>query len=415
MNRIKEIAPLGCAFVVAVLAIEQPLVAENGVWLPVGPAGAQITSIVVDPQPPAIVHAGSAGTVYKSADGGTSWSANTSGLPGQIVQALGIDFDNPATLYAGTQGSGVFKSIDGGATWHSINDTRLSNDFIFAIAVDPRTPTTLYVSSNGDTIMKSTDGGTTWTSVGPVSVQALAIDPQTPSTIYAGTDLQVWKSVDGGLTWTATGLHRVSIFALAVDPQLPSTVYAGARAFGNPGGLYKSVDGGSTWMLMSNGLPSGAAVHAVAVDPQVPTNVYVGINGAGVFNSTDAAAHWSAMNEGLTSLRVVALAIDPETPSTMYAGTADAGVFVRRSHSTLTVSRAGPGDGTVTSVPHGIDCGTDCAEPFASGTIVMLTARPAFGSVFLRWEGCNAAHRRTCKVTMDSDRSVAAVFVGTPR
>src|SRR2546422_888878 len=54
---------------------------------------------------------------------------------------------------------------------------------------------------------------------------------------------------------------------------------------------------------------------------------------------------------------------------------------------TLTVSKAGTGTGTVTSTPAGITCGTDCSQPYPSGTAVTLTATPAAGSVFIGWSG----------------------------
>src|SRR4051794_14583348 len=72
----------------------------------------------------------------------------------------------------------------------------------------------------------------------------------------------------------------------------------------------------------------------------------------------------------------------------------------------LKILKLGLGSGTVSSSPAGIDCGTDCDEPFGSPVSVMLTAVAAPGAVFLRWEGDCSGSSTTCTVTMDADRSV---------
>jgi PASTA domain/Divergent InlB B-repeat domain len=86
------------------------------------------------------------------------------------------------------------------------------------------------------------------------------------------------------------------------------------------------------------------------------------------------------------------------------------------SKDTLTVTRGGPGTGTVTSSPAGIDCGSTCSSSFDSGTQVTLSATAAAGSVFEGWSGggCGpASGTGTCKVTLSADTTVNAIF-GTP-
>ena len=76
----------------------------------------------------------------------------------------------------------------------------------------------------------------------------------------------------------------------------------------------------------------------------------------------------------------------------------------------LTVTTDGPGAGTVTSAPAGINCGTDCSESYAENTVVSLTASPAAGSSFAGWSGaCSGTD--SCTVTMDAETSVTATFV----
>jgi hypothetical protein len=76
----------------------------------------------------------------------------------------------------------------------------------------------------------------------------------------------------------------------------------------------------------------------------------------------------------------------------------------------LTVFRTGAGTGTVTSNPAGINCGTDCSESFASGTVVTLTASAASDSTFAGWSGCDTVSGATCTVTVSSGRTATAAF-----
>ena len=398
------------------LSSVQHAAAQSDEWTSLGPAGGIISALAIDPQTPATLYAGTDSGVFKSDDSGGTWVAANSGLPTRSVRAIAIDPQTPSTLYAGTGGAGVFKSTDGGATWTSINNQRLTNAFVLALAVDPQLPATMYVGSAGAQILKSTDGGSTWSGVGPLmETKVLAIDPQVPTTLYAGTDGEIFKTFDGGATWTKTPVSGVKVWALAIDRQAPTTVYAGVSPYGSSlVGVLKTVDGGGSWTPMNDGLPG--TVSALAIDPEVATILYAGTPGDGVFRSTDGAFSWTPMNEGLTNPSVRALAIDSQAFA-LYAATEGDGVFSRTAtiepeRFTLTVSTSGLGRGRLTSSSPGIDCGPDCSEPYVTGTTVTLRARPAFGSIFIGWNGCDSVSGSSCSVTMNAERSVTANFLG---
>jgi len=76
----------------------------------------------------------------------------------------------------------------------------------------------------------------------------------------------------------------------------------------------------------------------------------------------------------------------------------------------LSVLRTGAGTGTVSSTPPGINCGTDCSEAYANGTIVTLTGSAASGSTFAGWSGCDTVSGATCTVTVNSARTATAAF-----
>ncbi len=80
----------------------------------------------------------------------------------------------------------------------------------------------------------------------------------------------------------------------------------------------------------------------------------------------------------------------------------------------LTVTRSGTGTGTVTSAPAGINCGSDCTEPYAQGTSVTLTAAASTGSTFTGWSGAGCSGTGTCVVSMAAATTATATFTANP-
>jgi hypothetical protein len=77
---------------------------------------------------------------------------------------------------------------------------------------------------------------------------------------------------------------------------------------------------------------------------------------------------------------------------------------------TLTVNKSGSGNGTVTSSPTGINCGSDCSQSYAQGTVVTLTANPNGNSTFAGWSGGGCSGTGACVVTMNAATTVGAQF-----
>lgn len=76
----------------------------------------------------------------------------------------------------------------------------------------------------------------------------------------------------------------------------------------------------------------------------------------------------------------------------------------------LVVQKQGTGSGTVTSSPAGINCGSDCDQNYAEGSMVTLVASPDQGSVFAGWSGGGCGDTGNCTVTMTTDVSIKATF-----
>jgi photosystem II stability/assembly factor-like uncharacterized protein len=301
------------------------------VWTTNGPAGTDIRALAITPSNPATLYAGSYGNgVFKSTDSGGTWVRASTGLTTPYISALVVDPAAPATVYAGT-GSGVFKTTNSGGAWVAVN-TGPANLDVRALAIDPSNPTTLYAGTFRGGVFKSTNSGATWapvnTGLGSPYIDALAIDPANAATLYAGTvGPQVFKSTDSGGTWSGTGggfndpWGYGDSYDLKIDSATPGTLYAATDY-----GLFKSRDAGRSWAIIDVGLPITIPVSSLAIDSSAPARLYAGTFEAGVFKSTDGGASWTEMNAGLTNLTVHALTIDPSTPARIYAAT-EAGVY----------------------------------------------------------------------------------------
>jgi len=277
-----------------------------------------ITSFAVSRTLPQALYAGSNGQgVFRSDDGGDIWSQVNHGLTNWNVQALAIDPTDSRTVYAGTS-NGLFKTTDGGASW-----TLRSQGPIHEVAVDPEHSATVFAASLTE-VFRSTDGGGTWqrvftTPVG-LEIQALAAGPG--SKVYLGawsphfSDKLFWASRDGGETWEAPATMAGGVFGLQVDPENGDSVNA---AIGSV--LGRSLDGGTTWSYKQ--VPLGTT--SVAVDPGDPEAVYTGSDFQGVWFQDGTAS--GPLGSGLVSPYVVALATDSLSPGTVYVAVRGGGVF----------------------------------------------------------------------------------------
>jgi len=216
--------------------------------------------------------------------------------PGLRITSLLVDRTNPSSIYAGTNGGGLFNSTNAGAAWLSVRG--IGHIQVDTIVQDPADATKFYIGSDIGVLDNKGVGGT-WrllnTGLTNVKVHALAIDPLTANTLYAGTDGGVFRSTNGGTLWAASNgvapnnLTSLVVHTLAIDPVTLNLLYAGTD-----GGVFKSTNGGTSWAV-SNGtllkhLPN-SRVNALRIDPAVPVNVYVGMN-AGIAQSTDSGVTW---------------------------------------------------------------------------------------------------------------------------
>ncbi|MBT3449449.1 MAG: glycosyl hydrolase [Bacteroidetes Order II. Incertae sedis bacterium] len=251
-------------------------------------------------------------------------SAAVTGVPGK-----------PLLYYMGTTGGGVWRTKDGGQSWSNLSDGYFGGS-IGAVAVSEWDNNVIYVGggektirgnvSHGYGMWKSTDAGKTWKSIGlgdSRHISRIRIHPRNPDLVYASVmghlagpneERGVYRSKDGGDTWE--NILYVSDEAgamdLVMDPSNPRVLYASMWEFyrspyemssgGENSGLHRSTDGGDTWEELTNqdnGLPGGTiGIIGVAISPVNADRVWAIIEheDGGVYRSDNGGESWRRIN-----------------------------------------------------------------------------------------------------------------------
>ena len=291
-------------------------------WKPrnIGPAGmsGRVTSIDALWSNPFVIYLGTAsGGVWKTDNGGGSWTSVFDEQPIQNIGSVAITQSNPSVVWAGTGegnprnsvsiGEGIYKSLDGGKTWKCMGLQKTRN--IHRIIIDPTNSEVVYAGVIGNPfnehaergVYKTTDGGQTWKLIlhtnDTSGVGDMIIDPSNPKKLFVamwqhrrtpwsfksgGIGSGLYVTYDGGEQFKKLGKDDglpagdYGRIGLAISHNEPSRVYAMVEATKN--GLYKSDDGGIKWELVNS---SPEVVNNrpfyfqdIACDPQNENRIY---------------------------------------------------------------------------------------------------------------------------------------------
>lgn len=314
--------------------------ASPTLWQQEGPhnIGGRITCMAVSPTNSNVIFIGTPGAgIYKSTNGGTTWTAVFDSQNSLYIGSIAIDPNNTSIIYAGTGdpaipftvfvGDGIYKSTDGGNTWANIG---LANSKIISkIIVNPGNSNEIYVSANGNPIVadnnrgiyKSSNAGVTWSQVlfinNQTGVSDMVINPVNTNEVYAtaytcirnatvnirhSNASRVYKTINGGTSWNIllNGLPntKVNRYSICMSKQNTNKLYVAVSDSNfNMQGVYVTTNGGASFTNMGNNGISGNYggfgwyFSAIEVSPTNDNHVYIA--GIELFKSTDGGNNWN--------------------------------------------------------------------------------------------------------------------------
>lgn len=272
----------------------------------------------------------SAGIVMSS-DGGKSW--HTTGMSylqsdRQMVQALLVHPNHPNILLAGTR-NGIYRSTDAGATWKNAD----TNQHVYSMAFKPNEPDTIY-AANDSNLKVSYDAGISWQNIyyginslgyDPTENRTtIAVSPAAPNDIWAidnNSDLKV--SRNGGLSFTTlTSPAPHATFygyydrVLAISPTDSNYVLAGGLQ------IAVSKDGGISWQPLDTPMAIHPDNHAFAFNPLNTATFYSG-NDGGIFVTHDGGNNWTSLNDSLMISQIYRTTSSRQSPYIILCGLQD--------------------------------------------------------------------------------------------
>ncbi len=308
-------------------------VPANGLSYPSAGIG-RINCVRFDPQNNNNIWIGTpGGGLWKTTNGGTSWTSNTDNFATLGISDIAIHPTNSNIMYlatgdfdaSDTYSIGVLKSIDGGATWQTTGLTHAtsSRNRIGRILINPTNPDVLLLATNSG-IMRSANAGTSWTTIVSGIFTDMEFKPGDPNVVYAAsyantTSARMYVSTNGGTSFTvATGIPTSDALRISVAVTAANTAVVYALVCNNDAGykgLYKSTNSGASYTLVNSSpnILSGDELGAdaggqgwydltIAVSPLDANLIYVG--GVNAWKSTNGGTsfsitgHWYSGNSG---------------------------------------------------------------------------------------------------------------------
>ena len=291
------------------------------------PENPQVRALLVHPDNPEIVYAGTNEGPYRSDDRGGHWEP-LDALK-RDVWSLAFHPNDPNTVYAGYEPCAVYRSQDGGGHWDAMNTDGVVYPHIttympplgkrvIGLAADPSNPDDMYGAIEVGGLIGSRDGGESWTQLldGPyvrnntLDLHGVQVSSAAPGTVFIITQVAMFRSRDRGRYWEHIRVEDMFpggsyCRGLLVDPSNPQTIYlaSGAGGGGAPAGtqeegaLFRSRDTGETWDRVDIGDAPPKRMFQIAVDRASPQNVYCCDYDGRVFASSDGGEQWRTTSQ----------------------------------------------------------------------------------------------------------------------
>jgi photosystem II stability/assembly factor-like uncharacterized protein len=359
-------------------------------------------------QPAAYDYGGPGCAIHVTTDGGDSWNPVAGGLPAPSADGgrIGISLcdaqpDVMHAVYADRTGffDGLYRSIDGGATWSRTTDAAL--DTVFAsygwwfgnVRTHPVDPDTIYVL--GLTFWMSTDGGASYfnaSHIMHVDHHGLEFGAGASPVIYNGNDGGVYRSTNGGTLWAnLPNQPHTQVYRMALDAQNEDALYIGAQ----DNGTSRTVTGGvDDWEPVYGGDGFQTVIH-----PDSSSRIWAQYQYGSMFYTGDDGSTWLPASQGIpTSDRKnwnAPHVQDPHDPDRRYRGTH------RVWRST--------GDRSWEAISADLTGGPSGNPGQVDGTLTTLSVSALDAEVI--WAGSNDSH---VNVTTDGGDTWTDVSAGLP-
>ena len=216
---------------------------------------------------------------------------------------------NHLNLWGTSQNGGIYRSTNGGNSYSGLPKPS-NGQWVTPLAIHPTNETIVYGGWTG--VYKSTNSGSSWTNISGATITTtladLAVAPSDPNYIYASNGSILYVTTDDGITWF-TRTAPSTINDIAVDPTNPSKIWIACNSSTNR--VMVSTDAGATFTNVSTNLPAIVA-RAVIVDDNTPRGIYVGMN-IGVYYKKESDANWTNYSTNLPLVAINELEIQKST------------------------------------------------------------------------------------------------------
>ena len=280
--------------------------------LPENPA---VPGVAIHPSDPSIIYAGTQDGPYRSTDRGDHWERLDYPALAPPVWTFLFRPRDPQVIYAGTAPGELYRSENGGDSWSKLQLPMGADEVTMAfptrvigLTADPNFPDEMYAALEVAGVMRSTDGGDTWDSItgslapseDTLDLHGVQCTAASPRTVFITTRVGPFIGPDRGSEWIPIDFGQFSEITYTRDlyaaPHDPNMLYVsiGAAARSSQGALFRSRDLFKTFEPVGAGIAANSTMMAVRVDAREPSHVFCAARDGQVFGSLDDGATWTS-------------------------------------------------------------------------------------------------------------------------
>ncbi|MQF96188.1 MAG: hypothetical protein FI731_10990 [SAR202 cluster bacterium] len=278
------------------------------------PTDPMVPGIVIHPDDPSVIYAGTQDGPYRSTNRGDSWERLDYPRTGAPVWTFMFRPGDPTVMYLGTAPGEIYRSTNSGESWQLLTRNMGSDEItmafptrVISLCADPSFPDEMYAAVEVGGVLRSADGGDTWEEISgtlapsedTLDLHGAQCQSAMPHTVFITTRQGPFIGPDRGSEWIPVKFGDFSEITYTRDLKAathdPNTFYVsiGAAARSTQGALWRSRDLFKTFERVDRGISPNSTMMTVAVDPRAPDHVYCNSRDGQLFASLDDGATWT--------------------------------------------------------------------------------------------------------------------------